>query len=32
MRASAEYYTEREAKEAIGYAEDILSFVKAKIR
>jgi len=30
--ASADYYTAKEAKEAIGYAEDILSFVKTQIR
>ncbi len=29
--ASADYYTEKEAQEAIRYAEDILSFVKAQI-
>ena len=30
--APADYYTEKEAKEAILYAEDILSFIEAKIR
>lgn len=29
--ASSDYYTEKEAREAVGYAEDILSFVKANI-
>lgn len=30
--ASADYYTNKEAQEAIRYAGDILSFVKAQIR
>lgn len=30
--ASCEYYTDKEAKEAISYGKDILSFVKAQIR
>jgi len=30
--ASSDYYTAREAREAIEYAQDILSFIKAQIR
>ena len=30
--APKDYFTEKEAKEAIGYAQDILSFVKTQIR